>query len=130
MKAVVIARSGGPEVLELREVSDPAVAPGEILIRVMAAALNRADLMQRQGNYPPPPGVPQDIPGLEYAGAVDSVGAGVTSWKPGDRVMGLLGGGGYAEKVVVPERMALAKSAYTSTARPSSTFELVTFIRI
>lgn len=107
MRAVVVASPGGPEVLELRRrpIRDP--ARGEIRVRVEAAGINRADLLQRRGLYPPPPGWPDDIPGLEYAGSVEAVGDAVELWKEGDRVMGLVGGGGYAEYVVVPEREAI-----------------------
>jgi NADPH:quinone reductase len=100
MRAVVIARPGGPEVLELRDVPRPDPGPGEIRVRVHATAVNRADLLQRAGRYPPPAGVPADIPGLEYAGVVDEIGAGAGRWRRGDRVMGLVGGGSYAEYVV------------------------------
>ena len=107
MRAVLIQEPGGPEVLRLREVPDPAPSPGEILVRVRATALNRADLLQRRGLYPPPPGVHPRIPGLEFAGAVEAIGSAVTEFRPGQRVMGLLPGEGYAEKVVTPERLAL-----------------------
>jgi NADPH2:quinone reductase len=107
MRAVVVASPGGPEVLELRRRSIREPARGEIRVRVEAAGVNRADLLQRRGLYPPPPGWPDDIPGLEYAGSVEAVGDGVELWREGDRVMGLVGGGGYAEYVVVPEREAI-----------------------
>ncbi len=103
MKAVVITRPGPPEVLQLREVPDPAAGAGEVLVQVHATALNRADLLQRRGHYPAPPGMPADIPGLEVAGEVVRCGQGATRFAPGSRVMALLGGGGYAEQVVVPE---------------------------
>ncbi len=102
MKAVVITRPGPPEVLELVDVPDPQPGPGEVRVRVSAAGVNRADLMQRQGHYPAPPGWPADVPGLEFAGRVDHVGPGVEDWGAGDRVMGLAGGGACAEYVVVP----------------------------
>ncbi len=107
MRAIVVTAPGGPEVLTLqrRSIRDP--ARGEILVRVQAAGVNRADLLQRRGLYPPPPGWPRDIPGLEYAGTVESVGDTVELWEEGDRVMGLVGGGGYADYVVVPEREAI-----------------------
>lgn len=111
MRAIVMAGAGGPEVLELREVSRPEPGRGEIRVRVGAAGVNRADLLQRRGRYPAPPGWPTEIPGLEYAGVVDDVGAGAGLWQPGDRVMGLVGGGGYAEYVVVHEREAIAVPA-------------------
>ena len=107
MRAVVITKAGGPEVLELREVERPAPGDGEILVRVHAAGVNRADVLQRQGSYPAPPGVPADIPGLEYAGEVEAFGAGVTRWRKGDRVMGLVAGGAYAEYVTTHEATAL-----------------------
>lgn len=107
MRVVVVAAPGGPEVLELRQAAKPEPGVGEVRVRVKAAGVNRADLLQRRGLYPPPPGWPADIPGLEYAGTVERVGAGVRSWEIGDRVMGLVGGGGYADYVVVPEREAI-----------------------
>lgn len=108
MKAVVITRPGGPEVLELREVPAPAPGPHEVLVEVRAAGVNRADVLQRMGRYPAPAGVPADIPGLEYAGEVAGLGEGVTRWKAGDRVMGLVGGGAYAERVTAHEETSLA----------------------
>jgi putative PIG3 family NAD(P)H quinone oxidoreductase len=107
MRAVVITRPGGPEVLEILERSRPAPAPEEILVRVHAAGVNRADLLQRRGRYPAPEGWPADIPGLEYAGEVAATGAAVTRWQPGDRVMGLVGGGACAEYLTVHEAEAL-----------------------
>jgi len=107
MKAVRILRPGGPEVLELSEVEDPVPGPGEILVRVRAAGVNRADLLQCRGLYPAPPGVPADIPGLEFAGEVEAVGSGVRSPAIGDPVMGILGGGGYAEKIVTRAGLAV-----------------------
>src|SRR5919199_2911762 len=104
MKAVVIPRPGGPEVLELRDVERPTPGSGEVLVRVRATALNRADLMQREGRYPPPPGAPADIPGLEFAGEVAALGPGARDWHEGDRVFGITGGGAYAEYVAVHER--------------------------
>ena len=106
MRAVVYAGAGGPEVITLGEVPRPEVHPGHIRVRVRAAGLNRADLLQRRGNYPAPPGWPADIPGLEYAGEVEAV-RGVTRWKVGDRVMGLVGGGAMAELLTVHEDEAL-----------------------
>jgi putative PIG3 family NAD(P)H quinone oxidoreductase len=92
----------------LEERPAPVPAAGQLLVRVHASALNRADLLQRKGSYPAPPGWPADIGGLEYAGSVESVGIGVTRWKVGDRVMGLVGGGGHAEYVAVHQDEALA----------------------
>ena len=104
MKAVVISEFGGPEVLELREVARPMPRPEEILVRVRSSGINRADLIQRMGKYPAPPDSPQDIPGLEFAGIVEEVGPGAFHWKPGDAVMGIVGGGGYGEYLVTHER--------------------------
>jgi putative PIG3 family NAD(P)H quinone oxidoreductase len=101
MHAVVITEPGGPEVLRWTEVPDPRPGPGEVLIDVAAAAVNRADMMQRQGHYPPPEGAPP-YPGLECSGIIAAVGAGVTGWQPGEQACALLAGGGYAEKVAVP----------------------------
>ena len=106
MRAVVITRPGGPEVLEMQERPTPIPRAGEILVRVHATAVNRADLLQRQGLYPAPPGAPTDIPGLEYAGEVAAVSPGVTRWKEGDRVFGITGGGAYAEFVTVDAETA------------------------
>lgn len=108
MRAIVIRESGGPEVLELRDVASPEPAKGEVRVRVRATAVNRADLLQRLGAYPPPPDAPADIPGLELAGEVDAIGPGVRSLAIGDRVFGLVGGGAYADHVVAHER-TLAK---------------------
>src|SRR5690606_14502705 len=102
-----LAGHGGPEVLELGERPLPSPGAGEIRVRVAASGINRADLSQRRGHYPAPPGWPDDILGLEYAGVVDAVGAGVTLHRAGDRVMGIVGGGAYAEAVVVPAEQAM-----------------------
>jgi NADPH2:quinone reductase len=104
MKAVVIAQPGGPEMLHLRQVPRPAPEANDVLIRVRASALNRADLLQRRGLYPAPPGVPADIPGLEFAGEVENIGSAVQLWKPGNRVMGLTAGGAQAQYLVAHER--------------------------
>lgn len=104
MRAVVIREPGGPEVLELREVPDPVPSRGEVRVRVRATAVNRADILQRLGRYPAPPGAPADIPGMELAGEVDLVGDGVDSPATGARVYGIVGGGAYAEYVVVHAR--------------------------
>jgi putative PIG3 family NAD(P)H quinone oxidoreductase len=106
MHAVVITEPGEPEVLRWLEVPDPVPGPGEVVIDIAASGVNRADLMQRQGLYPPPPGAPP-YPGLECAGRIRSVGDGVTDWRPGDEVCALLAGGGYAEQVVVPAGQVL-----------------------
>jgi NADPH:quinone reductase len=105
MQAVWIPRPGGPEILEVREVGKPHITPEQVLVRVRASALNRADLLQRQGKYPPPRGFPPEIPGIEFAGEIVEVGASAQLWKPGQRVFGLLGGGAHAEYVVTHERL-------------------------
>ncbi len=101
MRAVVITEPGEPEVLQVRDVPDPRPEPGEVLVRVAATAVNRADLLQRQGSYPPPPGAPP-YPGLECSGTVVEIGESVAGWNVGDEVCALLSGGGYAELVAVP----------------------------
>ena len=101
MRAIVPTGVGGPEVLQIAEVPDPVAGPGEILIEVRAAGVNRADLMQRAGRYPPPPGA-SPLLGLEAAGIISQLGEGVEGFAVGDRVMALLNGGGYAERVAVP----------------------------
>jgi len=108
MRAIVVREAGGPEVLEFRDLPEPDPGFGQIRIRVRAAGINRADLLQRAGFYPAPKGVPADILGLEYAGVVDAVGEGTSRFRVGDRVFGLVAGGAYAEKVVVHEREAVA----------------------
>jgi putative PIG3 family NAD(P)H quinone oxidoreductase len=114
MQAIVISRSGGPEVLELRRVPDPSCGPEDVGVRVRATALNRADLLQRRGRYPAPPGAPPDIPGLEFAGRVETVGERVRAFACGDRVMGIVAGGGHAERVVLHERLCLPVPAALS----------------
>ena len=106
MHAIVITEPGGPEVLAWQEVPDIEPGPGEVLVDVVATAVNRADLLQRQGFYPPPPGAPE-WPGLECSGVIAALGAGVTSHAIGDEVCCLLSGGGYAERVVVPAGQAM-----------------------
>lgn len=104
MRAVVITRPGGPEVLEIQDRPVPEPREGELLVRVHASALNRADLHQCAGQYPAPPGSPPDIPGLEFAGEVKAMGVGVTEFAVGDRVFGVVGGGGNAEFLVTDAR--------------------------
>lgn len=104
----------------LEERPTPVPNAGQIRVRVHASALNRADLLQRMGRYAAPPGWPADIGGLEYAGEIDTLGAGVTRWKIGDRVMGLVGGGGHAEYVVVDQGEALAVPAKLSWAEAAA----------
>jgi NADPH2:quinone reductase len=104
MKAVVITSFGGVEGLEIRDMPEaPSASLDRVRVRVRASGLNRADILQRLGRYPAPPGYPQDIPGIEFAGEVESAGDEVRSWKVGDRVFGIIGGGGQAEYVTVPE---------------------------
>ncbi len=107
MRAIVITRPGGPEVLKMCEVGEPEPGSEEIVVRVRAAGLNRADLLQRRGRYPAPAGAPADIPGLEFAGRVERCGDQVRGLQAGDRVMGILDGGGYAEKCAVHERLCM-----------------------
>ncbi len=136
MRAVIYAGAGGPEVISFGEVPNPEVQPGHIRVRVHAAGLNRADLLQRRGNYPAPKGWPANIPGLEYAGEVEAVRGG-SRWKVGDRVMGLVGGGhrprwswciedealpvpdglSYAEAAAIPEAFLTAYDALVTRAR-------------
>ena len=108
MRAIAIQKPGGPEVLTVVERPLPEPSRGEVRVRVRATAVNRADLLQRMGAYPAPPDAPPDVPGLEIAGEVDAVGPDVRRLAIGDRVFGLVGGGGYAEAVVAHER-ALAR---------------------
>lgn len=104
MRAIVIREPGGPDVMEWQEAATPEPSRGEVRVRVRATAVNRADLLQRAGKYPAPPGSPVNIPGLELAGEVDAVGEDVTDLARGDRVYGLVGGGAYAEHVVAHAR--------------------------
>lgn len=106
MRVVEISGPGGPEVLRVVERPDPVPASGDVLIDVAAAGVNRPDAMQREGRYPPPKGA-SDIPGLEVAGRIAAIGAGVTRWREGDEVMALLSGGGYATRAVAPEAQCL-----------------------
>ena len=108
MKAVIITHPGGPEVLEIQDRPKPEPGVGQIRVRVRASALNRADLMQREGNYPVPPGVTAEISGMEYAGEVEALGPSATLWRIDDRVMGIIGGGSHAEYLIVHEREAMA----------------------
>lgn len=111
MKAVVITEPGGPEVLKVRERERPEPEGDEILVRVAGAGVNRADLLQRMGGYPAPAGAVADVPGLEYAGEVVATGSRAASFAKGDRVMGLVPGGAYAEYVCVPEATAMPTPA-------------------
>jgi len=103
MRAVVITQSGAPEVLEIQDVEMPEPVGDQVRVRVRASGINRADLLQRAGGYPAPAGSPSNIPGLEFAGEVDAVGPLARMWKPGQRVMGLAGGGAQAQYIVVHE---------------------------
>jgi putative PIG3 family NAD(P)H quinone oxidoreductase len=103
MRAVVMTHAGGPEALVIREVPRPEPGPGEVLVRIHASAMNRADVLQREGRYPAPEGAPPDIPGLEIAGEVAVAGSGATRWPVGSRVFGIVGGGAHAEYVVTSQ---------------------------
>src|SRR5690349_2823477 len=107
MKAIIITTPGGPEVLQVQDRPDPQPTGDEVLIEVKASGLNRADIIQRQGNYAAPPGVPADILGLEVSGTVKGCGPAVTQWKPGDKVCALIAGGGYAQYVTAREGQCL-----------------------
>src|SRR5215475_13696337 len=107
MRAAWISKPGAPDVLEVRQVGTPTLTPppDHVVVRVRASALNRADLLQRMGKYPPPPGFPAEIPGIEFAGEIAEIGSAVRSWKAGQRVFGLIGGGAHAEYLVTHERL-------------------------
>lgn len=107
MKAIIISKPGGPEVLQLTERNVPEFGQDEVLIKVAAAGVNRPDVFQRKGNYPPPKGAPQDIPGLEVSGIIEACGPGVRNWHPGDAVCVLIAGGGYAEYVTASANVCL-----------------------
>ena len=111
MKAVVLREHGGPEVLQIEDVPSPTFGAEDILVSVAATALNRADLLQRMGFYPNPFPQGPEIPGLEFAGTVKAVGERVTAWKVGDKVMGIVSGGAYAEELVLHERQAMVVPA-------------------
>ncbi len=113
MKAITIPEFGGPEAMVLSEVPDPEPRAGEVLVRVAAAGVNRADVLQRQGHYAPPPGE-SDVPGLEVSGTIEALGDGVEGWSVGDEVCALLSGGGYAELVRVPAGQLLPVPAGVS----------------
>ena len=124
MRAVVASGPGGPEVLSLGERPDPEPGPGEVAIAVAATAVNRPDLLQRQGHYAPPPGV-TDILGLECSGTIAAVGEGVTGWSVGDECCALLAGGGYAERVVCPAGQVMPVPAGVSLEQAASLPEVV-----
>ncbi|MGN6634466.1 MAG: alcohol dehydrogenase catalytic domain-containing protein, partial [Oryzihumus sp.] len=119
MKAITIPTPGGPDALVLTDVPDPEPQPGEVLVEVAAAGVNRADLQQRIGVYPPPPGA-SEIIGLECSGTIAEIGDGVTGWSVGDQVCCLLAGGGYAEQVLVPAGQLLPIPAGLSLVEAAS----------
>ena len=127
MKAITIPQPGDADALVLDEVPDPQPAAGEVRVRVAAAGVNRADLMQRMGHYPPPPGAPE-YPGLEVSGTVDAVGEGVEGWAVGDEVCALLSGGGYAELVCVPAGQLLPVPAGVSLEDAAALPEVVSTV--
>lgn len=124
MRAITISEPGGPDVLQLQEVPDPVPAAGEVLVRVAASGVNRADLMQRQGHYPPPAGA-SPYPGLECSGTVAGLGEGVEGWAVGDEACALLSGGGYAELVAVPAEQLLPVPAGVSLTDAAALPEVV-----
>src|SRR4051812_3442067 len=124
MRAVTISEPGGPEGLGWGEGPEPVCRPGEVLVDVVAAAVNRADLLQRQGHYPPPPGA-SEILGLECSGIISEVGPEVTGWSVGDEVCALLSGGGYAERVAVPAGQLLPRPAGVELATAAALPEVV-----
>ena len=134
MRAAVITRAGGPDVLEIEQRPRPIPRSNEVLVRVRASALNRADLSQREGHYPAPPGSPPDIPGLEFAGEVEALGDDAHGWREGDRVFGIVGGGGNAEYLVadagtlarVPDRLSWTEAAAVPEAFMTAYDALVT----
>lgn len=120
MRAARLAEECGPAGLTIEEVAAPVPGPGQIRVQVKATALNRADLLQTMGLYPAPPGAPADIPGLEYAGLVESVGVGVSRWQVGERVMGLVSGGAWAELLITDQREALRIPGQLSYAQAAA----------
>ncbi|MFC8502428.1 NAD(P)H-quinone oxidoreductase [Pedococcus sp. NPDC057267] len=127
MKAITIPQPGDADALVLDEVPDPQPAAGEVRVRVAAAGVNRADVMQRMGHYPPPPGAPE-YPGLEVSGTIDAVGDGVEGWSVGDQVCALLSGGGYAELVCVPAGQLLPVPAGLSLEDAAALPEVVSTV--
>ncbi|GAB3927969.1 NAD(P)H-quinone oxidoreductase [Mucilaginibacter myungsuensis] len=120
MKAVIITQPGGPEVLQLADRPVSNLRPGEVLIKVAAAGINRPDVAQRKGHYPPPPNAPQDIPGLEIAGTIEAVGDDVERWKIGEQVCALVSGGGYAQYCTAPAVQCLPIPAGLSLIEAAS----------
>jgi len=127
MRAVFARQPGGPEVLEIRDVADPVPTAGEVTIDIVAAGVNRPDLAQRQGVYPPPPGA-SDILGLECAGVISAVGPDVERWKTGDEVCALVISGGYADKVAVPQGQVLPKPAGLTLVEAASLPEVISTV--
>src|SRR6266849_1778493 len=129
MRAVEISTPGPPDVLKPVERPDPVPGAGDVLIRVAAAGVNRPDVMQRLGKYPPPPGA-SDLPGLDVAGVVEALGDGVTEWRVGDRVCALVSGGGYATLCVAPAVQCLpvpvSMDLVTAAALPETFFTVWT----
>src|SRR3954467_9236381 len=119
MRAITVREPGAPEVLRWSEVADPVAGPGEVLVDVVASAVNRADLLQRAGFYDPPPGT-SPYPGLECSGRISALGDGVTGWSVGDEVCALLSGGGYAERVAVPAGQVLPPPAGVGVITPAA----------
>jgi putative PIG3 family NAD(P)H quinone oxidoreductase len=120
MQAVVVSQFGDPSVLRVKSVDTPYAQAHEVLVKIKATAVNRADILQRQGHYPPPPHVPKDILGLEFAGTVEAIGTYVSNFKVGDKVFGIAGGGTYAEYLVINEKtLALMPSNLTYTEAAS-----------
>ena len=125
MKAIVITKAGGSEVLQIAERPVPTFSVDEVLVKVAAAGINRPDVSQRKGNYPPPPGAPPDIPGLEIAGTIIETGTNVTRWQVGDKICALITGGGYAEYCSVPKGQCLpipGNLSFTEAASLPETF--------
>lgn len=125
MRTIVVSRFGGPEVLSMVERDEPEPSRNEVRVRVRAAGVNRADILQRLGRYPAPSDVPSDVLGLEFAGEVEALGPGASAWNIGDRVFGLVGGGAYAEALVTHERLLAAipeGMAFTDAAAAPEAF--------
>jgi putative PIG3 family NAD(P)H quinone oxidoreductase len=120
MRAICISTFGGPEVLVEADIPQPQPGPEDLLVEVAAAGVNRADVLQRRGQYPPPPGVREDVPGLEFAGTVRERGSAVDVWAPGDRVMGLVSGAAYAQYLTVPATHAVPVPAAWSFAEAAA----------
>lgn len=125
MKAIIITTPGGADVLQLAERENPQPAANEVLIKVIAAGVNRPDIAQRKGKYPAPKGAPQDVPGLEVAGVIEACGKNVKRWKPGQEVCALLSGGGYASHAIAHESLCLPKPAALSFIEAASLPETV-----